>query len=329
MKLEDIGFYTLSDARARQASSSSPLWRCELILTDACNFKCPYCRGLPDDCQGTMPLDKARHVVTEWAKAGLKNIRFSGGEPLLYKGLLELVKLAKSSGVERIAVSSNGSSGFDKYQALIEAGVNDFSISLDACCAEAGDKLAGGVKDSWGVVVENIRKISALTYVTVGVVLTEDNLKSCLDIVKFAHSLGVADIRVIPAAQLSKELGQEFIASAVDGDILEAHPILRYRMENVAKGLPVRGLTEKDNRRCPLVLDDMAVSGGFHFPCIIYMREKGQPIGEMNDIASVRKQRLEWYQTHDVRKDLVCRQNCLDVCTAYNRKVADLQPETF
>lgn len=39
--LENIGFYTLSDYRASQCSVSSPLWRCELILTDRCNYHCP------------------------------------------------------------------------------------------------------------------------------------------------------------------------------------------------------------------------------------------------------------------------------------------------
>lgn len=46
MKLEDIGFYTLSDARALSASEYSPLMRCELIVTSRCNFrkKCRYSR---------------------------------------------------------------------------------------------------------------------------------------------------------------------------------------------------------------------------------------------------------------------------------------------
>lgn len=46
MKLEDIGFYTLFDERAKNVSWNSDLQRCELILTDKCNFKCVYCRGI-------------------------------------------------------------------------------------------------------------------------------------------------------------------------------------------------------------------------------------------------------------------------------------------
>ena len=52
MKLEEIGFYTLTDERAKQASITSPLWRAELIITDRCNFKCPYCRGLLSEQRG-------------------------------------------------------------------------------------------------------------------------------------------------------------------------------------------------------------------------------------------------------------------------------------
>ena len=84
LSLEDIGFYTLSDYRASQCSAMSPLWRCELLLTSRCNFHCVYCRGLRRDCSGDMPLDTASNVIRHWTKEGLKNIRFSGGEPTVY-----------------------------------------------------------------------------------------------------------------------------------------------------------------------------------------------------------------------------------------------------
>jgi len=56
MKLEKIGFYTLSDYRARNVTIKSPIQRGELILTDRCNLKCPYCRGLKKELQGNLTL---------------------------------------------------------------------------------------------------------------------------------------------------------------------------------------------------------------------------------------------------------------------------------
>lgn len=317
MKLEDIGFYTLSNYRVKQASMSSPLWRCELVLTDNCNFKCAYCRGLKDDCKEELPLEYAKNIVNYWADEGLKNIRFSGGEPTLYKGLRELISLSAYRGIKRIALSTNGSASLTYYKDLFHLGVNDFSISLDACCSSYGDEISG-VANSWNKVIKNIEELSKLTYVTVGVVLTEENISQAKDIIDFAHGLGVADIRVIPSAQYNKNMGS---VNEIKQEVLDAHPILKYRMNNLLAGKSVRGLKETDMNRCPLTWDDMAISGNYHFPCIIYMREHGQAIGRTDNLEQIRKDRFKWGLYHNTFEDPICRKNCLDVCVQYNNKI--------
>lgn len=322
MKLENIGFYTLCDERAKNVTEKTPLWRCELILTDKCNFKCPYCRGVKPEYSGSLSFEEAAKVVDIWTNNKLQNIRFSGGEPTLWEGLEELVKKTKAQGVKRIAISSNGSADFDLYDRLISAGVNDFSISLDACCSSTGDKMAGGISGAWKKVTENIKRISKKSYTTVGVVLTQSNRLEASEIIQMAsNELGVSDIRIISAAQLGqKNDGLNSISKAV----LEKHPILKYRKENMCSGRGVRGLSKEDNNHCPLVLDDMAVMRGYHFPCIIYMREGGKPIGKIND--NVRQERLEWFKKTNVHEDPICKNNCLDVCVDYLNKVRDLNP---
>ena len=307
--LEDIGFYTLSDQRARSASATSRLMRCELILSARCNFRCPYCRrvGGPD-----MPYADAESVVDGWIAEGLYAIRFSGGEPTLYKRLPELVARARTGGIERIAVSTNGSAPWATYLRLIEAGVDDFSVSLDACCAADGDRMAGGVRGSWERVIDNIRALSARTYVTVGIVVTDENAATVAETVTLADSLGVADIRLIPAAQN----GDHLSGVEIPADVLARHPILRYRVANLRSGTSVRGLSEADANRCRLALDDMAVCEGRHYPCIIYLREGGEAIGPVG--ADMRADRAQWSETHDTRTDPICSANCLDVCRAYN-----------
>lgn len=310
-KLEQIGFYTLSDERAKNASSTSPLSRCELVLTSRCNFKCQYCRSVGGD---DLPYEEAVTTVVAWAEAGLKNIRFSGGEPTLWKGIFKLVRLSKALGIQRIALSTNGSAPSSVYDILIEEGVNDFSVSLDACCAEDGDKMAGGIKGAFDILTGNIKWLAERVYTTVGVVLTEANQAKVNDIITFADSLGVSDIRVIPAAQDGDKLKDIY----VDADLLAKYPILNYRIQNINKGLPVRGLKEEDSTRCGLALDDMAVNQGKHFPCIIYMREGGNAIGNVG--PHMRQERLKWFEKHNTHCDPICKKNCLDVCVAYNNK---------
>jgi len=319
-QLKQIGFYTLEDRRAERCSKSSPLWRCELLLTSRCNFNCPYCRGTTPHRDATWR--EACDTVVRWASEGLRNVRFSGGEPTLWPHLVNLVRLANTSGIKRIAISTNGSADRKLYDNLIRAGVNDFSISLDGCCADTIDKMAGGKKVS-DVVTENIRYLSGRVYTTVGVVLTDDNLDEAVKTIEFAQSLGVWDIRIIPAAQNSTTLPN--LNTLLDPHGKE-YPILRYRVWHARAGMPVRGIVESDNHQCPLALDDMAVWNGEHYPCIIHLREGGKPIGKVG--PNMREERAEWVRTHDCFKDPVCQKNCLDVCVAYNNRVRELQGET-
>lgn len=339
--MESIGFYTLEDHRAANSSTESPLWRCELILTDVCNFTCPYCRGMEPENKGHLTWEEAKFVVDMWASHGLKNIRFSGGEPTLWKGkttddqgntinkgLIDIVAHAKASGIERIAISTNGSVASNYYLKLVEAGVNDFSVSLDACCAEVGDEMAGGVKGAWQKVVENIKMLSKLTYVTVGVVFTESNVTDFKEVVRYAsEELGVADIRILSSAQWN----EVFRDIRIDPDIQEKHPILNYRMQNYNSGRHVRGLQEHDHTACPMMLDDMAILKGKHYPCIIYMREQGQAVGEIDytlspkeAVEKIRLERLEWVKANHTHSNPICKKNCLDVCIDYNNRVKSL-----
>jgi MoaA/NifB/PqqE/SkfB family radical SAM enzyme len=312
MKLESIGFYTLSDERAKTASSSSDLKRCELLVTDACNFRCPYCRG-PKVYKGHTPFNEACRVIEYWAYQGLKNVRFSGGEPTVYPWIVELVAYAHHLGIERIAISTNGSASRKMYEDLVAVGANDFSVSFDACCASGAEAMAG-VKNVFETICDNIKYLSSRTYVTLGVVVTPQNINELKEVVQHGHELGAQDIRIISSAQFNRLLD---VASELGSELL-SHPILKYRVDNIKKGRGVRGLQYNDSRKCGLMLDDMVVNHGKHYPCVIYMREHGDPVGDLN--LNTRSDRQKWYDRTDTHQDPICKQNCLDVCIDYNNK---------
>lgn len=323
MKLEDIGFYTLNDHRAENVTTKTDLWRCEVLLTDKCNFKCPYCRGSNEYTKGTLSFEDAKHVVDLWENNNLKNIRFSGGEPTVLDYLPKLVKYTKEKGIERIAISTNGSADSELYKKLVENGANDFSISLDACCSSTGDIMAGGISGAWRKVKNNIKILSKLTYVTVGVVLTDYNFNELANIIMFASNLGVSDIRIISAAQWNNE--EKFKKLFDNKDILTKYPILKYRIENFRNERNVRGIKDTDSNICGLALDDMVIANNNHFPCVIAMREGAKPIGTIKNktIEDIRQERKEWLLNHNTHCCKICKNNCLDVCVDYNNKVRD------
>jgi MoaA/NifB/PqqE/SkfB family radical SAM enzyme len=316
-QLDLIGFYTLTDSRASRVAMSKGygLSRCEILLTSRCNFRCPYCRHVGGS---DLEYKEVQKTLDLWIKQKLQAVRFSGGEPTLWKDLCTAVRYVAPH-IPHIAISTNGSADPALYNQLIDAGANDFSISLDACCASDGKTMAGGV-DAWERVINNIRQISKRTYCTVGVVLTELNIERIVEIVQFADSLGVSDIRVIPAAQN----GATLTVPNLPDDLLNRHPILRWRWDRLQRGLPVRGLNGRDSHQCSLVLDDMAVMGDQHYPCIIYMREGGAAIGKVG--PEMMAERLLWSQNHDCHKDPICNRNCLDFCIAHNNRVQSMKP---
>lgn len=312
--LSDIGFYSLFDQRAKNVSWTSRLERCELILTDRCNFNCVYCRGAKDDFKGDISLEEATLIVNLWANHFLRNIRFSGGEPTIWKPLLELIKHTRSfQCFEHIAISTNGSAELEYYKKLHNAGVNDFSISLDSCCSSTAEVMSGN-KCDFDHIINIIKELSKITYTTVGVVLDDRNINELKQIIQFAQSLGVSDIRVIPSAQFNQKL---------DINVPTKLKILKYRIDNIQKGKHVRGLSEGDCNKCHLVKDDMCIAKGHHFPCVIYMRELGGPISDIynKSLEQIREERRKWFENTNIFEDPICYKNCLDVCIEHNNKV--------
>jgi hypothetical protein len=233
--------------------------------------------------------------------------------------LLFLVNHSKMFGSKHIAISTNGTADLELYKNLIRVGANDFSISLDGACCAVGDIMSGGRTGAWETVVNNIRELSKLTYVSVGMVFTELNVDQCKEAVLFADSLGVSDIRVIPSAQYNQAL---YSLGDLPDSILNKYKILNYRINNIRNCVPIRGLNPNDNHLCPLVLDDVMIAKNYHYPCPIYFRENGLPIGKVN--SELRSERKSWFETHDCYEDSICGQNCLDVCRQFNNRWKEL-----
>jgi len=176
--------------------------------------------------------------------------------------------------------------------------------------------MAGGIPGAWDKVVSNIRELSKLVYTTVGVVVTKETASTFVETVEFAHSLGVSDIRVIPAAQESDYIEE---AARIPQNILNDCPILAYRVKNLLAGRKVRGIKQTDSHHCGLAMDDSVVAGKHHYPCVIHMREGGEPIGKIG--PNMRAERVAWSKSHYTYTDPICQKNCLDICIDHNNRV--------
>lgn len=320
--LDNIGFYTLRDERARTCSTTSPMTRACFMITGRCNFSCPYCNG--PACNRDFTVEQVGLLLVDLAQHGLGAVRFTGGEPTLHRGLPEMVRIARTLGIPKIAVSTNGSARPELYRTLVEAGVNDFSISADCQDLELAVKLSGK-EGAWERVKSNIRMLSGLTYVNIGTTITADNLDRIPETLQFLGDLGVADIKLATATQFQREIPVE-VLDRINPDLLARMPVLRYRVEHYREGRPVRGLVEgRDSHHCWWVQDDIVLTPDGHYPCIVYPREKGVPIGPLGSVREMRETRLAWAKAGDTHTDAICRPYCMDIFADCNRRIEDLQ----
>jgi GTP 3',8-cyclase len=112
-----------------------------ISLTDRCNFRCRYCMPIEvfDAHYAFLPKDELLtfEEIVRVAKAsvacGVNKIRLTGGEPLMRRGVEDLVAmLACIEGVEDMAMTTNGALLAHHAEALYLAGLHRVTVSLDA-----------------------------------------------------------------------------------------------------------------------------------------------------------------------------------------------------
>ena len=107
-----------------------------ISVTDRCNLRCLYCMpaaGVPlVDRGGILTLEEIARLIEAGTQAGIRRVRFTGGEPLLRKGLPGLIRaVAGLSAIEDIALTTNGVLLADMAGELKAAGLSRVNISLD------------------------------------------------------------------------------------------------------------------------------------------------------------------------------------------------------
>ena len=115
-----------------------PITDLRIAITDHCNYKCVYCRtGNEGALYRDLPIADYLRMARVFAALGIKKVRLTGGEPLLRKGIVELVRdLAKlrSAGGEplELAITTNGHLLAEMAQPLKDAGLDRVTVSMDA-----------------------------------------------------------------------------------------------------------------------------------------------------------------------------------------------------
>jgi cyclic pyranopterin phosphate synthase len=106
-------------------------------VTDRCNLRCIYCNPFGNNRlieeQEILSFEEIHRVVRLCAECGIKRVRLTGGEPLIRKNIVRLVReLAGIQGIEDLSMTTNGVLLEQVAAQLKEAGLKRVNISLNS-----------------------------------------------------------------------------------------------------------------------------------------------------------------------------------------------------
>jgi MoaA/NifB/PqqE/SkfB family radical SAM enzyme len=156
-------------------------------MTPRCNFRCPYCYGdYEHRYQNELTLKDVLSLVNELADRGTRFLQLSGGEPLMFQGIEQVVDLANRRGI-CLGMSTNGS--LIKRHIDIVRKVQTIAVSLDGDEASNDANRGAG---TYAMIIEGIEAAQAAgvrvhTYTTV----TRNNVNALGWLLEFCKQRGI------------------------------------------------------------------------------------------------------------------------------------------
>jgi cyclic pyranopterin phosphate synthase len=124
-------------------------------VTDRCNLRCTYC--LPEDAdfpfgdRDFLSPDEIESIVGSLVRLGIRRVRLTGGEPLVRKDIVEIVRRVKALGVDDLSMTTNGTELARLAVPLREAGLDRVNVSVDTLDEEHFRAITrrGDLKEVW------------------------------------------------------------------------------------------------------------------------------------------------------------------------------------
>lgn len=118
-------------------------------ITDRCNLRCTYC--MP--CEGVQLLnhndiltfEEISSTVKAGVELGIEKVRLTGGEPLVRKGIVNLVAmLSQIEGIKELSLTTNGQLLEKFAPQLAKAGLHRVNVSLDTMDPDIYRRMSRG-----------------------------------------------------------------------------------------------------------------------------------------------------------------------------------------
>lgn len=192
-----------------------------LSVTDRCDLRCVYCMAehmtfLPK--AEVLSLEELDRIASAFVGLGTRKLRLTGGEPLVRKGMMDLVRNLgrhlKSGALDELTLTTNGTRLTEFARDLAGAGVRRINVSLDTLKPDLFRRLTRG-----GDVAKVLAGIAAaqdagLSVKINTVALRDDNAGEIPDLIAWAHAQGcdITLIETMPLGEVEADRTDQYLS---------------------------------------------------------------------------------------------------------------------
>jgi cyclic pyranopterin phosphate synthase len=207
-------------------------------VTDRCDFRCVYCMAedmtfLPK--KDVLSLEELDRLCSAFIDRGVRKLRLTGGEPLVRKNVMELVRSLsrhlRSEALDELTLTTNGSQLARFAGELADAGVRRINVSVDTLDPEKFRAVT-----RWGDLAKVMGGIEAAQRAGIHVKLNAVALRGVNeheidDLIRFAHGRGM-DLTLIETMPLG-EIGEDRTDQYLPLSLVRARLAERWTLEDI------------------------------------------------------------------------------------------------
>lgn len=326
-----------------QSNLPEVLHRLTMFLTFSCNLNCFYCntiRSAHDKLwtakQKSYDLKQFIEFLDKLETTRIRHLHLTGGEVTLVKDLPKMIRYSSSLGIP-CSITTNGTAPVKLYQKLVDNGLKEIRISFDTTNPKLFDKNVGK-KGAFEKVIKSISSLVRMRdyenrgiYLILNVCVSRNDFLNLPETIRKIIRLKSDDIKLIGISH-DREIITSYkavldIVYKIEKEI-EAHPyrlypLLRKKLKTIfsqdtygIEDFASKGLMKS----CFVPLTERTVDTQYYYPCPVYLREGGQPLGSLDkdNWATQQKKILAFIRQDNCIQDPICQKSCIYCTKVFN-----------
>lgn len=301
----------------------------KIEITHKCPLACIHCSSNAyNDNPLEIQFEKCKEIIVQSKSIGVKEVAFSGGEPLVWKYIDQVISLTHSSGIKAsVYTSGNGLNFDDRFKQLKKVGLYKAVFSLYSYKADNHEKITR-IRGSFDKTINSIKESIKVGIETeVHFVAVSQTFKELYQVAVLCKKIGVKKISVLRFVPQGRGIlyRQGILNRSQNKELIKIIGNLRIDGFDIRTGSPFNVLLLNEKPGCYAAVDRMIITPDLRvYPCDAFKNILAEDIVGSSDYSILNKNTVKecWINSpylNKIREELA--QSAGEICNkcqAYN-----------